>query len=342
MYRNRMSNKLRLMVLARILLEETDDGHYLTRTKINKLLSEAGFEIPDGDTFSDDIRLLSEFGIDIIKEKVGRECRYHVGQRTFELAELKVIVDIVQSSRFINENKSQELINKIEKLASRYDAEKLERQVYVNDRIKSDNTHVFYIVDKINEALIEKKMVGFLYYEIIARKKQRENGEVYLDLEKSYRHEKKLYKVSPWALISNNQNYYLVGCTEKGDIRHYRIDRMDKVEMLDTPAETNNLKSFNVAEYAQKHFEMFSGEECEIDIRFEDNLAFIICDRFGNDIRLRTAEGNRLEATVRVCVNNQFLSWILSLGNGVLITGPEKVVGQMRKLLKDGAEKYGL
>ncbi len=340
MGKEKSSHKLRLLYIVRILLEHTDDEHSLSRNQITAYLSEFGIGAPDRDTFADDIKQLELFGLDIIKEKKGLELYYHIGVRLFETAELKIIVDTVQSSRFLTEKKSRKLINKLEKLTSRYDAEELDRQVYVNGRIKSDNNNIFYNVDRINDAINRKKQISFRYFELKVARKSDEEGIPSLELKKEYRHLEKKYHVSPWTLISNNQNYYMVGCDETGDIKHYRVDRMDKIDILEECSETGSLSSFNVAEYAQKHFEMFNGEERKVTLNFNKDIAFIICDRFGSDINLRVVGDDRLEADVTVCISNQFLAWILSLGNDIYIAGPEDVVEQMKLLLRDRSRLY--
>ena len=348
--------KLRLLYLAKILLEETDDGHSLTHAEIEAKLSELGFKEADRGTFSDDILQLTNFGIDsirktedrgltgfeIIKEKEGREYRYHIGSRTFELSELKTLVDSVQSSRFISEKKSQDLIEKLKSLISKYDAENLNRQVYVKGRIKSDNSMNFRNVDEINKAIIEKKKISFRYFDNIARRVENARGETDIKIDKKYRHEKKVYVVSPWNLISNNQNYYLVGTEDGQLVKHYRIDRMTDVKVEEVPAELTVFKGLKIADYAEKRFDMFDGPEKRVVLKIIDSMYPIIADKFGKEIDVDIYDGTHLYVEANVCVSDQFLAWILSLGNGVQIEGPEEAVQKMKDMLSERADLYGL
>lgn len=332
--------KLRLMYLAKILYEETDDGHYLTRKQICNRLSEYGFEVPNRETFADDIKWLSIFGIDVVSDKIGKDNHYHITTRNFELAELKTIVDSIQSSRFLTESKSGKLIKKMEAYASRYEAELLNRQVYVSGRIKSSNSAIFYNVDVVYSAINRSRKISFLYFDILARRIRNSDGGVELKTEKVYRHDRKVYVVSPWTLISNNQNYYMVGCEDDGEIKHFRMDRVADAHMVDEPSDTRPFKGMSVPDYAEKCFDMYDGYEERVTLRIEDPMYPIIADRFGRNKTVVAVDDEHLDVTVAVRVSNQFLCWILSLGDKVKIISPDRVVGDMRKLLAGRSRMY--
>lgn len=336
----KLSQKLRLLYLDKILYEETDDMHSLTRSQINGRISDFGLEIPDRDTFADDIKQLKAFGRDIISEKIGRENYYHVGEREFELPELKLVVDSVQSSRFLSENRSRKLIEKLERYVSRYEAEQLNRQVYVKDRIKNENAKSYYAVDIVNEAISKGKKICFKYIDYVAERVLGENGSVSVKKVKKFRHEQKEYVVSPWNMISNNQNYYMVGFEAGKGIKHFRLDRMVDAALLEESIEKEVFKGMKISDYAEKRFDMFDGEEEDVVLQFKDKLFAVLDDRFGRKIVVRTVNEEYLETTVRVCVSNQFLCWILSLGNDIQIAGPEKIRNEAKMLLAQRSELY--
>lgn len=334
------SQKLRLMTISKILYDETDEDHFLSHSEINKILFEKGFEVPNRETFADDIKQLISWGVDILVEKAGRENRYRIGSRDFELSDLKLIVDSIQSSRFLTEKKSRELIKKVAKNTSRFEAQKLDRQIYVKGRIKSENKQNSYSVDTIYRAIDEDKKIVFRYYEVLIRRVIGENEEVKIKTEKKYRHDNMVYFVSPKALISNNQSYYLVGCDQNNQIKHFRVDRMADISLTDEARNNDCFKGINIAEYAELRFDMFDGYESDVVFYVKDDLYMILEDRFGKKIKTRTADENHLYIEVRVMISNQFLSWILSLGNDIKIVGPEIVVEDMKKLLEERTELY--
>lgn len=350
--------KLRLLYLAKILLEETDDEHSLTHAELDAKLTQLGFKETDRGTFTDDILQLTNFGtvkyepdnkedkrdsgFEIIREKEGREYRYHIGARTFELPELKIIVDIIQSSRFISEKKSQELIEKLKSLVSKYEAEALNQQVYVKGRIKSDNYMNFRNTDLINKAINEKKIISFMYFDNIAKRTINKNGGVEIKIEKIYRHNKKIYEVSPWSLISNNQNYYMIGTEDNVLIKHYRVDRMTGVKLTDEHAKLKLFKGTKISDYAEKRFDMFDGQEERVVLKIEDSMYPIIADKFGKSIDVEVYDDTHFLVKATVCISDQFLAWILSLGNGIRIEGPDSAVKRVKNMLNERANLYGL
>lgn len=334
------SQKLRLMALSKILYNETDNEHILSHNEINQRLLSEGFEVPNRETFADDIKQLISFGVDILIEKIGRENYYRVASRMFELPELKLIVDCVQSSRFLTEKNSQDLIKRLVTYASQYEAQKLNRQIYVKGRTKSSNKQAFYNVDTIYKAIDVGKMISFHYYESDIKRIPGKKGNIIIKPEKRFRHDSMLYLVSPIALVSNNQNYYLIGCERDKPIKHFRVDRMMDVSLIEECAELNRYKSIKIPEYAELRFDMFDGYESKVYLSIEDNLYMVLEDRFGRHLKVGIADEKHLNLEVTVMVSNQFLSWILSLGNGIKITGPERVVADMKRLLDERIELY--
>jgi predicted DNA-binding transcriptional regulator YafY len=257
--------------------------------------------------------------VEVIKEQIGRETFYHVGSRQFQLAEVKLLIDAIQSSKFISQNKSKELIKKMKGFVSKYQADKLQRQVYVNDRIKSMNESTYYTVDDLHTAIAENKKVTFQYCSWTVEKKlePRKDGE--------------LYKVSPWALTWADENYYLVAFdSEAGKVKHYRMDKMIHLNKIDEMREGKEFfQNFDMGTYALENFSMFGGEIKRVHIEFPNDKVGIFIDRFGKDIAIRPAGKDRSKIAVDVAISSQFFGWIFGLGSDVKVTGPEAVVEKM-------------
>lgn len=358
MYEEKVNQPLKLLFLREILLRETDEEHGLSVAELMEKLRLRGVHA-DRKTMYKDLGLLRRSGLDILRTQEGRTVCYSVGNRFFELPELKLLVDAVQASRFITRKKSDVLINKLESLTSRYEARDLHRQVYVTDRVKTDNELIYYTVDQIHSAINDNRSVDFQYWRWMV------NGE------KDLCRGGAVYHVSPWALLWDNQNYYLIGFDdEKEEVRHFRVDKIVNLQI--TGQERSGRESFensDVVSYTERMFGMFDGEESDVTLQVEPDLIGIFFDRFGQGISVREAEnsrdrlkltdagpGNRgqepanenspespagpVEVTVHVTVSDQFLGWILSLGNGVKITGPDAVAGRMKDLLRERSSLY--
>ena len=321
--------KLKLLYLLKIMLENTDDEHGLKSTDIIRCLSEVGIKI-ERKTLYNDIALLKEFGIDIYQEQRGRQILYHIGNRDFELPELKLLVDLVQSSRFITKKKSQSLINKIEKLTSKHEAEQLQRQVFVSGRVKSENERIYYNVDLIHMAINSDARVNFQYFQWNINK------------EKELRHNGKIYDVSPWALSWDSEKYYLVGYDEDlKAIRHYRVDKILNLKLSDKQRSgKNEFCKFDIAKYSKRIFGMFDGEEKIVKLRVKNSFVGVIFDRFGTDIEIDIINNDFFEIEVEVAVSEQFLGWILALGDNVKIVEPKEVVKNMKDMLNERFNLY--
>ncbi len=321
--------KLKLYYLAKIMLEKTDDEHMITMPEIKKAL-EAYDVTADRKSLYDDLETLRILGIDVIGEKEGRNYYYHVGSKHFEIAELKLLVDAIQSSKFITEKKSNELIKKLTSMASEYEAAQLKRQVVVQGRVKTMNESIYYFVDDVHRAIADNRQIRFEYM------KWDENKTM-------VRRRERPYVVSPWALTWDDENYYLIAYDAEADcIKHFRVDKLKSIQVLDEKrAGKEQFKAFNLAKYAKMNFGMFSGEQTKVKITFDNEMAGVFIDRFGRDITIRPAKQKGFsEISVDVAVSDQFFGWIFALGPKVKLLGPGEVLDRYQKELKDMIKMY--
>lgn len=317
------NQKLKLYYLSRIMIEKTDDEHMLTMPEIQRHLENYGVTA-DRKSLYDDLEALRVLGIDVIGEKDGRNYVYHVGKKQFEIAELKLLVDAIQSSKFITEKKSNELIKKLTGLASDYEATQLKRQVVVQGRIKTMNESIYYIVDELHNAISNNKRIRFDYLKWNLQKKMERRKDA-------------LYEVSPWALMWDDENYYLIAFDAGEDkIKHYRVDKMRNIELMDEKRQgREHFREFDMAAYARKNFGMFGGEEVRVRLEFQNDMVGVILDRFGKDIMIHpSGKEGWAETSVDVALSDQFLGWIFSLGTKVRIAGPEEVVERFQQEIK--------
>lgn len=322
--------KLKINYLLKLLSEKTDAEHGLTMQQLIDGLDDEGIKAERKSIYSD-ISVLNEFGYDIICEKDGKNHVYKMVSRDFELPELKLLVDAVQSSKFITQSKSNKLIKKIEGLTSEYEAKSLHRQVYVANRIKTTNESVFYIVDDIQRAISENSKISFLYFQWNNKK------------EKELRHDGAVYEVSPWGLTWDDENYYMVAYDSVDEkIKHYRVDKMIKVKVLDDTRREGKecFKNMDMAVYSKKIFGMFGGEEQNVTLKCKNEMAGVIIDRFGTEVNITKTTRENFTVRVSVQVSPQFLGWVFSLGDGVEIVAPASVREKMKKSLKDLAKAY--
>ena len=320
------NGKAKLLYLAKILIEETDENHPLSTTEIQKKLENCGFPV-ERKALYDDLQVLEDFGLDVQKIK-SRTNLYFVGSNNFELPELKLLVDSVQSSKFITEKKSEELIAKLEKLTSRYNASLLQRQVFVSGRVKTSNEQIYYNIDAIHEAISKNRKISFKYFEWTADKKQefKRNGESYVQ--------------SPVGLSLVDNNYYLIAYSEKYDkIIHFRVDKMSGISVMDEMAEKPE-KNFDVAEYTNKTFNMFGGKDERIEILVHNSLIGVIIDRFGKEVSTIKADDEHFIAVLSVNASPQFFGWLLSFGDRMKVLAPQRVVDEVRNLTKTIYDMY--
>lgn len=319
--------KLKILYLMKILLENTDSTHAMTLNEIAASLEKYGV-VAERKSLYDDMETLRVYGLDI-ETRRDTHVRYYVASRQFELPELKLLVDAVQSSKFITAKKSGELIKKLESFASVYEAMQLQRQVYVSNRIKTMNESIYYNVDFINSGITENRRITFKYYDWTPQK------------EKKLRHDGKVYSVSPWALTWDDENYYMIaydGTEQK--IKHYRVDKMLEINITDIPREGGEMFSdFDMAIYSKEVFGMYGGESAAVVLECDNSLAGVIIDRFGTDVSMFPgADGFR--ASVRVMVSPTFISWLIGFGSKMKVISPQWVVDSVRGTLSEVAGLY--
>ena len=276
-----------------------------------------------------EMEIHDKFRLDI-QQKKGKNPGYYIGARDFELPELKLLVDAVQSSKFITEKKSKELITKLEKLCYRTDAAMLSKYVFIVNCPKTENETVYYNVDYIHTAIYENKQIKFHYGEWSVKKelKLKKGGAFYV--------------VSPWALTWDDENYYLVAYdAAAGIIKHYRVDKMQNTEILEEDRKgEDSFKNFDLAAFAKKTFGMYGGVDAEVTLECRNELAGVIIDRFGHDVWLIPQGEDHFKTRVLVSVSPQFLGWVTGIGSGMKIMGPDNVKAEYKAYLQDVLENY--
>ncbi|MEE0858262.1 MAG: WYL domain-containing protein [Acutalibacteraceae bacterium] len=331
------NQKLKLLYLQKILFEKTDDEHGITIADIIKELEIYGITAERKSIYSD-INLLNQFGLEIVCIKTGKQFEYKlISGRNYQLPEVKLMVDAVQSTRFITKKKTCELIKKLEKEVSVHQAKELQRTVFIEKRSKAENESIYICIDKIYRAIQDKKRITFNYYEWAV---------TYGSLQKVTERPKrdgKLYEVSPWCMIWNDEKYYLVAYDSKQKkIKHFRVDKIRNVSVLNTKRDgEDDFDNFDASTYTKRTFGMFGGD-CleEVTLRIDNKLIGVIIDRFGEDYRIIRADSARSDIVVSVYTSQQFFGWLFGLGEGVTLISPENVVKQYKKSLKKISKYY--
>lgn len=335
LYENRRSvmpksrnQKIKILYLLDILREYTDEQHILNTEEIIEKLDAYGISAERKSIYSD-ISNLKEYGYDIQMKK--NPTGYYLADREFQLPELKILVDSVQSSKFLSKNKSNELIKTLEKFASKYEAKQLQRQVYVADRVKTTNESIYYNVDEIENSISSNKKIEFKYYVWNVSKKliEKNNGQKYV--------------VSPISLVWSDENYYLVAVdhNDNDKIKHYRVDKMKSIGILDEKRKMSDEdKKFNLAIFSKKTFGMYSGDECEVGLVFPEYMIGVIIDRFGTDIPLYVQKDGLVKAKIKVSKSKQFFGWLTGLGGDVKMVEPASMISEYKEYLKGIVDKY--
>ena len=301
--------KSKLLALLRIFEQQTDENHLLNVPQLVELLEAQGIRCERKSVYSD-IEALGALGYDI-KLRRGRGGGYFLASRTFDLAELKLLVDAVQASRVVSGTTSRRLIHKLEKLCSNYEGSQLQRQVYVEGRPKTDSKSLLYSIDALHDAINNGKMVEFLYRKADSREKEKRT-------------------VSPWQLAWENGCYYLIAYQDEKEpagIRNYRVDRMSSVTVLgDARRGKAEFRQFDLPAYLRKHFNMFGGPEHRVTLRCTADLESAMRDRFGKtSLFVPEEDGAYFHFDVPVCVSPQFYGWVCGFGGKVEVTAPAEV-----------------
>ena len=326
-----LNQKMKITYLMQLFLDKTDETHYITMVEILTHLNSNDITAERKSIYAD-IEALKQYGFDIKGFQEKGTYFYHLVNRKFELAELKILVDAVQSWKFITARKSNELIKKIESIASNFEAKELQRQVYVSNRIKTMNESIYYNVDCLHESINSNSQITFQYsqWTVDKKTKLKKDGALYI--------------VSPWVLMWDNENYYLVAYdSEEGKIKHFRVDKMLHITLTkDTRDGNEQFKKFDMAVYAKKMFGMFGGIEENVKLECSNNLVGVIIDRFGKESTIIPLDNEHFTISVAVKVSQQFFAWVIGLGAGAKIVAPENVVEQMRQEAIRLMEQYKL
>jgi len=320
--------KMKTLCLMQILLQRTDEKHMMSAVDLVAALQEYGIKAERKSIYAD-IEALQQFGLDIIQQK-GSNPGYYVASRNFELPELKLLVDAVQSSKFITAKKTEELIKKLEGMASKYEAQQLQRDVFIYNRPKTENETIYYNVDQIHNALHSNAQISFQYAEWMTKKE--------LQLKKNGA----LYMVSPWSLTWDDENYYLIAYDEAADaIKHYRVDKMQNITVLDdSRVGKEKFLDFDLAAFAKKTFGMYGGTDEKVTLLCHNSLVGVMLDRFGQNVPLVPVDKDHFYVKPVVAVSQQFFGWVTGIGNNVKIDGPKHVKMQYKNYLNDIIKNY--
>lgn len=320
------NNRLKILYLYKILLENTDEEHSLTMPEIISQLELCGITAARKAIY-EDIEALKLFGLDIVTSR-GKNAGYRVVSRDFELPELKLLADAVSSSRFLTEKKSSELLKKLERLTSVYEAKQIQRQVFVADRVKAMNERIYLNIDAIHRAISERKKISFKYFDY--------------DMNKLKHYRDGIRVCSPYALTWSDERYYLVAYYEKyNGISNFRVDRMESVEISDEQAQEYP-DGFNLSSYLNSTFSMFSGKSEEVKLRFDKALINAVIDRFGKKIGIFPDGENHfiVSAQIKTEQPEPFFGWLFQFGTMVEILEPSGLREKYFKTLNGVLRKY--
>ena len=327
---NQGKQKRKLLYLYEILLKETDKNKCYSAQELIDILEEKDIYV-ERKTIYSDIQALKDFGLDVRLSKSKDKGGYYVEERDFELAELKIIVEAILSSRYISAKRSKDLIHRLESLVGPSEQRQLEREVFVSGRIKTQNESIFINADILHNAMLENREISFAYLEWTK------------DKELLPRKDGKLYRVSPWALTVKDENYYLIAYDAKaGILKHYRVDKMKDIKMINRSQRQGNdaFSSYDVGEYTNQNFGMFSGEADIVSLLVPENKVGIIFDRFGKDISVRPYKGEYVSCRIPIIVSPMFFGWLTGLGKDIKISGPESVKNEYIRYLSNIVEEY--
>ncbi len=320
------NQKLKIFYILDYLEAHSNEQHPIRASELISMLDRQHDIRCDRKTVYSDIAALQQYGIDIVSVP-GKNGGYYIASRNFELPELKLLIDAVQSSRFLTEKKSRELIEKLCRECSIHDAQLMRRDVLVSGRVKSMNETIYYGVDAIQDAIAQNRQIRFRYF------------DWGMDGQRQYRD--KEYIASPYGLCQDNENCYLLAHSPRHGVTSYRVDRMAEIQLTDdarTPCPELTGKALH--EHAKRLFQMYSGDAVDVKLQFHRSLVNVVVDRFGKDtMMIPDGEGHFL-FTVRVAVSPMFLSWVIGFGNKAKILYPQSVVDRCRELCREAMAQY--
>ena len=323
-------NKLRLLYIYKHLFRFSDEDHPVSTSELLQFLKdEYGMDV-NRTTLPGDFAMMEKAGLhfEVVKS---RQNKYYFDSRLFDIAELKILIDAVSSSKFITEKKSKDLIRKLTALTSEYNAERLRRHVTVEGRVKSENEKAYYILDAINEAIDRGCKIRFQYTEYNNKKRKilKNDGEYYI--------------VSPYALVWDGDYYYMIGwCDNRDHMRNFRVDRFYKSPViLEDEEAVPEPKDFNLAEYSQKVFHMFGSDETiEVELLCETGMMNGIIDQFGTKVKTWEVEEQHFKAVVSVCPSPTFYRWVFGWNGGMKIIAPENVKDEYVAMIRKATIDY--
>lgn len=315
-----MDLKDRTLLVFKCLWENTDEEHPISLEQIKDYLESCGMSRPDSRPIKNDISQLTDLGIDIVMDRKVQN-QYFVATRHFDTAEVKLLIDAVQSSKFITPKKSKALIRKLATFIGPHQKQLLKRQLYVDYRAKAGNEAILRIVDHIHAAIADKRKITFQYFDYTPTKK------------KVHRHNGDLYIVSPYAMLWNNDLYYMVGYSDdKGFVATYRVDRIDNLTVTEEKA-VSKPRGFDISDYFGQTFSMLGGEECQVSLLCENELMGSIIDRFGANVHTEVVDDEHFKVTTTIALSNTFYGWVFASGGKMQILSPPKAVSQFNAML---------
>ena len=317
--------KLTLLYILDFLERESDENHPITADQLITMLSTHRIRC-ERKTIYADIAALQDYGVDIVTKR-GKGGGYYIASRIFELPELRLLIDAVQSSRFLTVKKSRELIDKLCRQCNRHDASLMHRDLVIDRRVKSMNETIYYNVDAIQDAIAQNHQIHFRYF------------DWGIDGKRHYRN--KDYQASPYGLCQDNENCYLLAHSSRHGITHYRVDRMSDIEILtQNRTACAELTGPNLIIHANQLFQMYSGENRQVKLRFHRSLANVVIDRFGTDVMMIPDGDDHFVFTVNVAVSPLFLSWVIGFGEKAKILHPKNVVEKCLQLCAEATGQY--
>ena len=319
------NQKLKIFYILDYLQQNSHEEHPVRAAELIHMLDRQHNIRCDRKTVYSDIAALMDYGVDIVT-KPGKNGGYFIASRNFELSELKLLIDAVQSSRYLTEKKSRELIEKLCKECSVHDARLMKRNVLVSGRVKSMNETIYYSVDTIQEAIAENKQITFRYFD--------------WGIDGKRRYREKDYQASPYGLCQDSEYYYLLAHSDRHGVTSYRIDRMSDIALSSadrTPCPELTGKA--LIEHANRLFHMYSGDAVDVKMRFHKDLTNVVIDRFGNNTMLIPDGDDHFVFTVRVAVSPMFLSWVIGFGKKARIVYPESVKDQCRQMCLEALDQ---